>query len=342
MKKRILIISLLIVSLMLTFCAGNSGSGSGGGEFSRYFADTTPEMKNNVWVNCDGRGIESCSAIGVIGVGYKEVDGEERFAVTYRIIADKYDSGYGQDTKVITIRQALSSGGTALFKCIGGEPRNEATGVGLHSYDGSSYTPYQSLVPLSIKKEIFKDKILSKVSDDDRKFLLSIYEHGSAPKKMNSIRFNSIKKKLEDGNLTSELTLFESSYEKKEETSTWYDLKEGVNEQNLLEALSKAEHDYTNFYIKKWDLVEWDGLQMDKSLLMEKKSWEKARDIFFDAGYVPSLEWTLYFNTKGTSSGEERTFDPYKPFTVKENCTTGCYNIENIEILGEIEGKPRP
>jgi hypothetical protein len=367
MKRNILLISLLIVILALfTFCTGGSTDSGDDGvlkdhqtEWDKYYADETPEMWNNVWVHStleeDPNNIEYNLVIGISKLAYEEFEGNQVFAVTYRLLTDLMpNSGWGQDRKTITIRQGenFSSGREPSFRCVGGNERDEATHNGLIDYTGAAYTPYPGLTPTIIDKETFENVILANVSDSDKEFLLSIYEHGTPPAQLEGYRVDATIKQ----NLRGEdLDFFNEAYKKERETARWYNLQEGVDTEKLLDLLAKSPelfssadntYDYRNNYIRKWDLVEQPKNPNLSWLFlgMKKDDWKRCKDLFFGIGYIPSLEWTLYFETttEDRQSGETRVFDPYQPFRAKENCTTGCYDFINVWAQGEVEGYETP
>jgi hypothetical protein len=366
MKRNILLISLLVILLsVFAFCTGGTDAGDGGEDgpitdhetkFDKYFEENI-EIWNNVWVHSslqeDPNSIEYSLVIGVTDVEYTEIEGEERLAVSYKLITDLLPgSGWGQDRKTITIRQgeAFPSGREPQFRCRGGNERNEETNNGLIDYTGAAYTSYKGLAPSIIEKEVFENEILAKVSDEDKDYLLGMYHHGSPPEQLEAFRFEGY---ILNNVRGEDKTLIEEAYKKERKTARWYDLQEGVDAEKVLDILATVQalyveetYDYRKYYIRKWDLVEQPENEQVQFLFlgMSKEDWQRCVDLFYEIGYVPSLRWTLYFETvaEDRQSGETRMFDPYEPFRLKENCTTGCYDFKNIWIKGEVPGYEAP
>ncbi len=74
---------------------------------------------------------------------------------------------------------------------------------------------------------------------------------------------------------------------------------------------------------------------------MSKSDWQRCVDIFYEIDYIPSLEWTLYFEpvAEDEETGETRDFDPYKPFRLRETGKTVYYDFIDVEVInGDVEG----
>jgi hypothetical protein len=356
MKRKIILISLILFILsMFAFCTGSGGGNVNPDffiptenkttEFDKYFADETPAMWNNVWVHNTLEEDPNAYIIYnlIIGITNLKIENDQ-VAISYKLITDTpLGGGWGQDKKTISIRQgeAFPDGKAPKFRCKGGITRDESgNGTGLIDYDGATYTSYDGLVPGSYEKEKFETELLAKLSEEEKQYVLSFYEHGTAPAEIEGWRFDAlIMGSLKDKKEAKDV--MNAAYKKERPTAKWYKLQEGADVNKVLEILAtiptitqiERTYDYKKYYILKHDLVE-DNREGILFLGLKKVDYDKLAEMFFKVGFIPCLQWTLFFDTKvkDRESGEERTFDITKPFRLVEACTTGCYDFRGVWV----------
>lgn len=342
-RSKLSLIIIVFSLLAFIFCGGNTnttGNGTNNNtddgteqqtevvtdtptDYDKYFSDETPVMWNNIWVDHDDT-YNYDTVIGITSVEMGEFEGNSVLVVKYRnMVSFSYGQAWGQDKKVVSIRQNGEK-----FKCLGGE--------GLTDFNGATYTPYEGLTPTTIPKDKFEE-ILGSASDSDKELLLTYYETG-LPTELEGLKMDTLL-----NNATEEQkALLEASYTKSGELDfSPYAINEAIEDEDLLlDTISSIEcsfwssqkftYDYKDSYVIKYDLHESAGLRTDIGItVVPIDAHNRLKELFFNVGFIPSLEWLEYFELKSKNDVE---FDMTQPFDLKEACSTGCMRFNDVWV----------
>ena len=332
--------------ILMNFSCSSGIARSDVTQYNRYFSeDSAMSLSNNIWVenivDNDESDYYQKLIIGITSVKIGEVRDKERIILDMKLIATGIRGGlYSQDKDSIAIIQGdtLSTGYAPTFRCRGG--------VGdLRRFDANDFTHYSGLVPLCIDRNTFNRRILAsdRLSKEDRWILTDVYEFGNPPARITKTRFET---EILEQLTGKDKELFLKAYVKTDEQDNWYTLNKSFNEDNLLDLFSnviinyewrdhieeKSYYDYRKYYILKYDVVDYKN---DKERIgLSEGYYNRLLDIFYKVDYIPSLDWTLYFDTftVNPETGEHIHFDLSKPFSLVEDCDTGCYKFRNVMV----------
>lgn len=347
-KKSFLFILLMLLSIMLYFGCSSMTTKDKAKSCKKYFPETSNStISNNIWIgNTDKKSdsaIQNHIIIGIKSITKGEIYDKERIIIRMKLISTSIRGGlFKQDKNTIALIQgkAISSKYAPTFRCRNGD--GDLTG-----FDKNDYTYYSGLIPLYVDKQTFETHIIAsdKLSKNDKAILNDAYEFGSPPDIITKHRFE---REMMEQLSEEDKAFLSKSYSKNDKQANHYKLNRDTDKELLLNLFSEIiinysfrdyieeyqYYDYRNYYILKYDDVNYNNGNDDYDKGLDEQYYLRLLDIFYMVGYVPSLDWSLYFDTFTIrpETGEEIAFDLSEPFSLIEDCSAGCYEFADIML----------